>query len=183
MDAGNYDFIVVGAGSAGCAVAARLSENPDHTVLLLEAGPRDDRMEVRIPAAFSKLFRSPLDWNYETEPQQQLNDRRIYWPRGKVLGGSSTINAMMWIPGFREDYDAWGEAAGASWSWDSLLPYFRKVERVQRVQPVQRVEWVERMPQGEDASDDASETAGAIRIGAQRSPRSESRTWHSSRSN
>ena len=154
MDAGSYDFIVVGAGSAGCAVASRLSEDRDRTVLLLEAGPRDRRLEIRIPAAFSKLFRSPVDWSYDTEPQPQLNDRRIYWPRGKVLGGSSSMNAMMWIRGFAEDYDAWGEAAGASWSWKSLLPYFLRVERVQ------------------GASGDETGTAGAIRVEPQRAPRS-----------
>jgi choline dehydrogenase len=116
MDVPTYDFIVVGAGSAGCAVAARLSENSEHTVLLLEAGPSDEKTEIRIPAAFSRLFRSPLDWNYDTEPQPQLNGRRIYWPRGRVLGGSSSINAMMWIRGFAEDYDRWAEVAGPSWS-------------------------------------------------------------------
>ncbi|WP_136706058.1 GMC family oxidoreductase N-terminal domain-containing protein [Agromyces sp. H66] len=154
MDATTYDFIVVGAGSAGCAVAARLSENSAHSVLLLEAGPRDDRLEIRIPAAFSKLFHSELDWDYDTEPQPQLNGRRIYWPRGKVLGGSSSINAMMWIRGFPEDYDAWTDAAGESWSWNALRPYFRRVERVR------------------GASDAETGTAGAISIEAQRSPRS-----------
>lgn len=158
MDATSYDFIVVGAGSAGCAVASRLSENPEHRVLLLEAGPADDRLEIRIPAAFSKLFRSPMDWSYDTEPQPQLNDRSIYWPRGKVLGGSSSINAMMWIRGFPEDYDEWAELAGESWSWKALLPYFRKVERVERVR-------------GHGASDDETGTAGVIHVEAQRSPR------------
>ena len=154
MDVESYDFIVVGAGSAGCAVAARLSEDAEHTVLLLEAGRTDDRMEIRIPAAFSRMFRSPLDWDYDTEPQPQLNDRRIYWPRGKVLGGSSSINAMMWVRGFAEDYDAWAETAGASWSWRSLLPYFLKVERVQ------------------GASGDETGASGAMHIERQRSPRS-----------
>ncbi|WP_448003065.1 GMC family oxidoreductase [Agromyces bauzanensis] len=154
MDVRSYDFVVVGAGSAGCAVAARLSENPEHTVLLLEAGPSDDRLEIRIPAAFSRLFRSPVDWSYDTEPQPQLNNRSIYWPRGKVLGGTSSINAMMWIRGFPEDYDRWGDVAGASWSWNALLPYFLKVERV------------------EGGSGDETGTAGAITIEAQRSPRS-----------
>ena len=153
MDAASYDFIVVGAGSAGCAVASRLSENPAHRVLLLEAGPSDDRLEIRIPAAFSKLFRSPMDWSYDTEPQAQLHDRSIYWPRGKVLGGSSSINAMMWIRGLPEDYDEWAELAGESWSWNALLPYFRKVERVQ------------------GASGDQTGTAGAINVEALRSPR------------
>ncbi|WP_448808739.1 GMC family oxidoreductase [Agromyces bauzanensis] len=154
MDVRTYDFIVVGAGSAGSAVASRLSENPEHTVLLLEAGASDDKLEIRIPAAFSKMFRSALDWNYDTEPQPQLNDRRIYWPRGKMLGGTSSINAMMWIRGFPEDFDQWAEVAGASWSWESLLPYFLEVEKVQ------------------DASDAETGTEGAISVEAQRSPRS-----------
>lgn len=154
MDVSSYDVIVVGAGSAGCAVAGRLSEDPSRTVLLLEAGSGDERLEIRIPAAFSKLFRSPADWSYDTEPQPELNDRRIYWPRGKVLGGSSSINAMMWIRGFPEDYDEWAEIAGASWSWNALRPYFLAAERVK------------------DASGDRMGTTGAIDVEAQRSPRS-----------
>lgn len=154
MEVATYDIVVIGAGSAGCAVAGRLSEDPARTVLLLEAGPRDGRAEIRIPAAFSRMFRSSLDWSYETEPQPQLNDRRIYWPRGKVLGGTSSINAMMWIRGFPEDYDGWAEAAGPEWSWNALRPYFRKVERAQ------------------GASGSEMGTAGTIHVEAQRSPRS-----------
>ena len=119
-----YDFVVVGAGSAGCAVAARLSEDPETTVLLLEAGGTDQRQEVQIPVAFSQLFKSDADWNYQTTPQRQLDSRSIYWPRGKVLGGSSSMNAMMWVVGFAADYDHWAELAGPEWSWEALAPLF-----------------------------------------------------------
>ncbi|CAM3424144.1 GMC family oxidoreductase [Isoptericola cucumis] len=125
-----HDYVVVGAGSAGAALAGRLSADPTVSVLLLEAGPRDTKTEIHVPAAFSKLFRSDVDWDYDTEPQEHLGGRRVFWPRGRVLGGSSSINAMMWVRGFPEDYDAWGEAAGASWSWAGLRPYFERVERV-----------------------------------------------------
>jgi choline dehydrogenase-like flavoprotein len=120
-----FDYVIVGAGSAGCALANRLSEDPRASVLLLEAGPRDRAKEIRIPAAFSKLFKSKFDWGYETTPQDGLGGRRIYFPRGKVLGGSSAMNAMMWIPGDRADFDAWPEG----WRWDDLQPYLRRVEQ------------------------------------------------------
>lgn len=125
------DYIVVGAGSAGAALAARLSEDPGTTVLLLEAGGPDKALELHVPAAFSKLFRGPYDWGYDTVPQERLEGRRIFWPRGKTLGGSSSLNAMMWVRGFAADYDEWAETAGPSWSWQALLPYFRRVERVE----------------------------------------------------
>jgi choline dehydrogenase len=118
------DYVIVGAGSAGCALANRLSEDPGTRVLLIEAGPRDRAKEIRIPAAFSKLFKSKFDWGYETTPQAGLDGRRIYFPRGKVLGGSSAMNAMMWIPGDRADFDAWP----AGWHWEQMEPYLRRVE-------------------------------------------------------
>lgn len=108
-----FDYIVVGAGSSGSAVAARLSANGEASVLLLEAGLRDRKPAVHIPAAFSQLFRSDRDWNYDTIPQPELGDRRIYWPRGKMLGGSSSLNAMMWVRGFAADYDKWGGSSQA----------------------------------------------------------------------
>jgi choline dehydrogenase len=123
------DYVVVGAGSAGAALAARLSEDPTVSVLLLEAGGPDTALELHVPAAFSKLFRGAYDWNYDTVPQPQLEGRTIYWPRGKTLGGSSSLNAMMWVRGFAADYDEWADAAGPGWSWDALVPYFRRVER------------------------------------------------------
>ena len=107
------DYIVVGAGSAGAVVANRLSADPRNSVILLEAGPEDKNKFAHIPAAFSKLFRTEVDWDYLTEPQPGLRDRSIYWPRGKMLGGSSSMNAMMWVRGFAADYDDWADAAEA----------------------------------------------------------------------
>lgn len=125
------DYVVVGAGSAGAALAARLSEDPSVSVLLLEAGGPDRALELHVPAAFSKLFRGPYDWGYDTVPQERLEGRTVYWPRGKTLGGSSSLNAMMWVRGFAADYDEWAQTAGDAWSWNALLPYFRRVERTQ----------------------------------------------------
>lgn len=125
------DYVVVGAGSAGAALAARLSEDPSVRVLLLEAGGPDKALELHVPAAFSKLFRGPYDWGYDTVPQERLEGRTVFWPRGKTLGGSSSLNAMMWVRGFAADYDEWAETAGETWSWEALLPRFRRVERTQ----------------------------------------------------
>jgi hypothetical protein len=110
------DYVVVGTGSAGSVVANRLSADPRVRATVLEAGPWDKNKFIHIPAAFvPKLFRSEVDWDYLTEPQKMLNGRRIYWPRGKVLGGSSSMNAMMWVRGFAADYDEWGALAGPEW--------------------------------------------------------------------
>ncbi len=122
------DYVVVGTGSAGSVVASRLSADPRVNVVVLEAGPMDDDKFVHIPAAFSKLFRSPMDWDYLTEPQKEVGGREIYWPRGKVLGGSSSLNAMMWVPGFPADYDEWAEHAGTEWDYAHLRPYFDRAE-------------------------------------------------------
>ncbi|MFI1167233.1 GMC family oxidoreductase [Streptomyces sp. NPDC020801] len=123
-----YDYIIVGAGSAGCVLAARLSEDPDVRVLLVEAGPADDAQEIHVPAAFSKLFRSKYDWDYLTEPEPGLGDRRRYLPRGRMLGGSSSMNAMIYIRGNRRDYDSWAAAGAKGWGWDDVLPYFLRSE-------------------------------------------------------
>ncbi len=123
-----HDYVIVGAGSAGCVLAARLTENPEHRVLLLEAGKRDTPPAIHIPAAFSTVLRSERDWAYETAPQQHCAGRRMYWPRGKTLGGSSSINAMIYMRGHRADYDGWAEGGCAGWSYDELLPYFRRAE-------------------------------------------------------
>ncbi|MBJ7338004.1 GMC family oxidoreductase N-terminal domain-containing protein [Mycolicibacterium sp.] len=122
------DYIVVGTGSAGSVLANRLSETPGVQVLVLEAGARDKDKFVHIPAAFAKLFKSDADWDYSTEPQKELDGRQIYWPRGKVLGGSSSMNAMMWVRGFAADYDEWGHAADESWSYDGVEKYFSRIE-------------------------------------------------------
>ncbi|MFB7720693.1 GMC family oxidoreductase [Nocardia sp. NPDC056100] len=125
------DFIVVGAGSAGAAVAARLSDRPGVSVAVVEAGSADRDKFVHIPAGFSKLFQGENDWNYRTEPQTELHDRQVYWPRGKMLGGSSSMNAMMWVRGFAADYDEWAEHAGPGWSFEQVLPYFQRMETVE----------------------------------------------------
>lgn len=122
------DYIVVGTGSAGAVLANRLSADSATSVVVLEAGPKDTNKFIRIPAAFSKLFRSEVDWNYSTEPQKQLDGREIYWPRGKMLGGSSSMNAMMWVRGFAADYDEWGELAGQDWDFAHVADYFKKIE-------------------------------------------------------
>lgn len=123
------DYIIVGAGSAGCVLANRLSASGKHQVLLLEAGQPDKDPRIQIPAAFPKLFKTELDWDYETVPQPGANDRRLYWPRGKTLGGSSSTNAMIYIRGNRRDYDDWAAAGCAGWSFRDVLPYFKKSER------------------------------------------------------
>ena len=122
------DYVVVGTGSAGAAVANRLSADPSVQVVVLEAGSPDRNKFAHIPAAFAQLFRGPLDWDYLTEPQPGLGGRRIYWPRGKMLGGSSSMNAMMWVRGFAADYDEWGERAGRQWNYAQLEPYLRRIE-------------------------------------------------------
>jgi choline dehydrogenase len=123
-----YDYIIIGAGSAGCVLANRLSEDPKTKVLLLEAGGRDACKEIHIPLAFSKLFKGPCDWEYYTDPEAQLENRSLYWPRGKVLGGSSSMNAMIYIRGNRADYDHWRDLGNPGWGYADLLPYFKKSE-------------------------------------------------------
>jgi choline dehydrogenase len=119
-----FDYIVAGAGTAGCTLASRLTEDPGARVLLIEAGPPDRRRDIHIPAAFPKLLGSALDWKDTTEPQARLNARRLPWPRGKVLGGSGSIDAMIHLRGCRADYDAWRDLGNAGWGFDDLQPLF-----------------------------------------------------------
>ena len=128
----SYDYIIIGAGSAGCVLAARLTEDPHVRVLLLEAGGPDAPRESRIPAAFSKLYKTAVDWNYSTEPEPHLNARQLYWPRGKMLGGSSSINAMIYIRGSALDYDHWKNLGNVGWGFADVLPYFKKSENQER---------------------------------------------------
>ena len=124
-----YDVVVVGAGSAGCVLASRLTEDAGRRVLLLEAGGSDKDDRIAIPAAFSQLFRTKYDWSYSTTPQAHLDNRRLEWPRGRVLGGSSSINAMLYVRGNPIDYDTWRDVHGClGWGFADLLPYFMRSE-------------------------------------------------------
>jgi choline dehydrogenase len=127
MAAGSYRYVIVGAGSAGCVLANRLSADPACRVALLEAGGPDRKREFRIPLAAVTLFQSAYDWNYRTSKQPQMSDRALYWPRGKTLGGSSSINGMAWVRGHRADYDGWAQHC-PGWSYDEVLPYFHRAE-------------------------------------------------------
>jgi choline dehydrogenase len=127
-----YDYIVVGAGSAGCVLAARLSEDPDVEVLLIEAGPPDTLDNIHIPLGVHSLTRSAVDWDMWTGHEPDCEGRRVYLPRGKTLGGSSSTNAMVYIRGNRADYDGWRDAGCAGWGYDDLLPYFKRAEDNER---------------------------------------------------
>ena len=129
-----FDYIIIGAGSAGCVLANRLSEDPNTTVLLLEAGGKDKKMEIHIPAAYSKLHRTEVDWAFYTEPQQNVNNRRMFQPRGKTLGGCSSTNAMAYIRGHKEDYNDWAKLGNEGWAYEDVLPYFIKAENNEQFQ-------------------------------------------------
>ncbi len=122
------DYVIVGAGSAGCVLAARLSEEPDATVLLLEAGGPDAAAEIHIPAMFPAMFKSGLDWDLSGEPEPGLGGRRLYLPRGRMIGGSGSMNAMIYLRGNRLDYDDWAASGCTGWSYDEVLPYFKRAE-------------------------------------------------------
>src|SRR5260370_12992695 len=123
-----FDFNIVGAGSAGCVVAARISQDPAVRVALLEAGGRDDATEIAMPVAFAQLFKTKYDWDFATEPEPRLRERRIYLPRGRTLGGSSTMNAMIYTRGNAADFDGWAEEGAPGWSYREILPSFIKSE-------------------------------------------------------
>jgi choline dehydrogenase-like flavoprotein len=124
----DFDYIIVGAGSAGSVLAARLTEDPDVTVALVEAGDRDDALEINVPVMFPHLFKTKFDWDFTSEPELALGQRRIYLPRGKMLGGSSSMNAMIYIRGNPKDFDDWAKQGATGWSYEELLPYFIKAE-------------------------------------------------------
>jgi choline dehydrogenase-like flavoprotein len=147
------DYVVVGAGSAGCVVAARLSEDPDVKVTVIEAGGKGKHPNISIPAAFAKQFKTKLDWDYCTEPEPHCANRSLYIPRGKGLGGSSNMNAMLYVRGRPLDYDLWVQMGAAGWGWDDVLPYFLKAEDNQRGQS------------------EFHGTGGPVRIENERSPR------------
>ncbi|MGH6912954.1 MAG: GMC family oxidoreductase, partial [Geminicoccales bacterium] len=124
-----YDFIVIGAGSAGCVLANRLSENPQHRVLLLEAGGPDKSVWLHVPVGYYRTILHPkFNWGYETAPEPGLNGRKVPWPRGRVLGGSSSINGLVYIRGQREDFDHWRQLGNGGWSFEGVLPYFKRSE-------------------------------------------------------
>jgi choline dehydrogenase len=124
-----YDYVVVGAGSAGCVLANRLSADGKNSVLLLEAGPRDTNLWIHVPLGYGKLFKEKsVNWMYQTEPEPELDGRRIFQPRGKVLGGSSSINGLLYVRGQHEDYDRWRQQGNQGWGFDDVLPYFKKAE-------------------------------------------------------
>lgn len=128
-----FDYIVVGAGSAGCVLAARLSEDPATRVLLLEAGPPDRSIWIHLPIGYGKtMWSRDVNWCFETEPEPQMNGRRVYWPRGKTLGGSSSINGLIYIRGQREDFDHWAALGNRGWGYADVLPYFVRSEGNQR---------------------------------------------------
>jgi choline dehydrogenase len=158
-EAAAADYVVVGTGSAGSVVAEGLSTDPSNTVVVLEAGGEDSDKRIHIPATWSQLFRTAVDWDYLTEPQPHLNGRQIYWPRGRTLGGSSSMNAMMWVRGFAADHDEWALHAGDEWAFARMVPYFKRIERL------------------EGAAEPDHGTQGPIPIVRQRSPRRSTAAW------
>ena len=129
----NYDYIIIGAGSAGCVLANRLSENSNNKVALIEAGGKDNYPWIHIPVGYFKTMHNPsVDWCYKTEPDETMNGRSIRYPRGKTLGGSSSINGLLYIRGQSKDYDVWRQMGNSGWGWEDVLPYFIRAENQER---------------------------------------------------
>ena len=132
-DAGSYDYVVVGGGTAGCVLANRLTAGGRHSVLLLEAGPEDRYPWIHIPIGYGKtMFHPVYNWGFHTDPDPGMDGRRIYWPRGRCLGGSSSINGLIYVRGQPEDYDRWAAEGNRGWGWRDVLPYFVRSEGNQR---------------------------------------------------
>src|ERR1700709_1696674 len=128
-----FDYIIVGAGSAGCVLATRLTASGKHSVLLLDAGPRDRNIWIHVPLGYGKLFKAKaVNWMYQTEPEPELDGRSIFQPRGKVLGGSSSINGLIYIRGQHADFDRWRQLGNIGWGFDDVLPFFMKAQDQQR---------------------------------------------------
>ena len=129
----SFDFVIVGGGTAGCILANRLTASGRHTVLLLESGPTDSNPWIHIPIGYAKtMFNKKYNWGFHTEPEPGMNERRMYWPRGRVLGGSSSINGLIYIRGQQQDYDAWAAAGNPGWAWKDVFPLFRMLEGNER---------------------------------------------------
>ena len=129
MEHPSFDYLIVGGGSSGSVLANRLSENPENSVCLIEAGPRDWSPWIHLPIGYAKTMWDPkVNWKFQTEPDPGMNNRQVYWPRGKTLGGSSSINGLIFIRGQKEDYDGWRDLGNQGWGWDDVLPYFKKAE-------------------------------------------------------
>lgn len=133
MGDSEFDYIIIGAGSSGCVLANRLSANGRHNVLLLEAGPKDNYLWIHIPIGYGKtMFHAAYNWGFYTDPEVAMHGRRIYWPRGRGLGGSSSINGLIYVRGQPEDYDQWVQLGNSGWGWNDVLPYFKKSEHNSR---------------------------------------------------
>src|SRR3954469_20859804 len=154
-----YDYIVVGAGSAGCVLANRLSADPSIRVLLLEAGGKDRHPNIKIPAAFAKQFHTKLHWDFAPGPEPHVDDRSLYIPRGKGLGGSSSMNAMLYVRGRPLDYDLWEAQGAAGWGWEGVRPYFLRAEDNER------------------GASEHHATGGPLHVTDERSPRPVMKRW------
>jgi choline dehydrogenase len=174
-----YDYVIVGAGSAGCVLANRLTEDGRHAVLLLEAGPPDTNPWLHIPIGYGKtMFHPVLNWGFHTEPDPNMNGRRIYWPRGRTLGGSSAVNGMIQIRGQPEDFDAWAAQGADGWGWQQVLPYFEKSSECYSVEAIdQRSELVDAfiagagdlgVPRNDDFNGAIQEGAGYLHLTTRR---------------